>query len=237
MALGINYKNTWEIDVNPGGSPQWETLGAGTTNVTHNLNEVLYQASYIDDEGWGSTEVTGAQLTMAFTGARKYEDAAQNFIFSDAVKYNFGDARKTTMRVLYQNGDILSIPVTIVNPIDKGGDANVKSDMSFELHGNGRPVLTLSGLLGSLTVVSVSGTSGKTKVYVNPAVTSLHSYKYKLATTAVSVSYDEVATTGWSTWDGTAEITATTGQVITIVEVLTADNKVKKTGSQTVTAG
>jgi hypothetical protein len=45
-----------------------------------------------------------------------------------------------------------------------------------------------------------------------------------------------VLTTGWTVWNGIADITAATGTYIMVAEVLTADNKVKKLGSQVVTA-
>lgn len=47
--------------------------------------------------------------------------------------------------------------------------------------------------------------------------------------------YDQVLTTGWTAWDGTADITATTGQKIVVAEV-DSNNKAKKAGITTVTA-
>ena len=110
--------------------------------------------------------------------------------------------------------------------------------MSVELHFNGAPTIISGGLLGKITVVSLAGTnSGDTKLYVNPALTALHSYKHKVVTSlTVLPSYDDVLTTGWTTWNGTSDITATTGTYIMIAEVLTADNKIKKLGTQIVTA-
>ena len=45
--------------------------------------------------------------------------------------------------------------------------------------------------------------------------------------------YDAVCTTGYTAWNGTDEITATTGQKIVVVEVDSA-NKAKKAGITTI---
>lgn len=51
-------------------------------------------------------------------------------------------------------------------------------------------------------------------------------------------AYNEVcsATTGWKTWDGTAEIVAKTGDKIVIVEATAEGNLAKKAGETTVTS-
>lgn len=86
----------------------------------------------------------------------------------------------------------------------------------------------------SLTVTSVAGTtSGKTKVTVTPALTSGNSYKYKTATNPTVPEYDAVCSTGYTAWNGTDEISATTGQKIVIVEV-DSNNKAQKVGQATV---
>lgn len=90
--------------------------------------------------------------------------------------------------------------------------------------------------LRDLTVTSAAGSSsGKTLITVAPALISGNSYKYKAAASPASPAYDAVCTTGYTAWDGVAEITATTGQTILIVEV-NADNKARGVGSATVAA-
>lgn len=91
------------------------------------------------------------------------------------------------------------------------------------------------GSLGALTVTSAAGTNvGDTKLTVTPALTSGNSYKYKVADTATAVSYGQNVQT-WSAWNGTADITATTGKVVTVVECDSA-YKAQKAGNATVTA-
>lgn len=96
-------------------------------------------------------------------------------------------------------------------------------------------VLAGSGTLGTLTVNSVAGTaSGDTKVTVSPTKASGNLYKYKIADAATTVIYGQNVQT-WSAWDGSADITATTGKVITIVEC-DSTYKAIKAGNVTVTA-
>ena len=94
---------------------------------------------------------------------------------------------------------------------------------------------TGSGTLGTLTVNSVAGTAtGDTKVTVSPAKASGNSYKYKVGASANAVTYGQNVQT-WSAWDGSADITAATGQVITVVEC-DSSYKAVKAGNATVTA-
>ena len=90
--------------------------------------------------------------------------------------------------------------------------------------------------LGALTVNSVAGTeSGDTKITVNPAKENAGNvYKYKVATDAVTVGYGQNLR-NWSTWDGKADITAETGQKITVVEC-DGTYKALNAGSASVTA-
>ena len=90
--------------------------------------------------------------------------------------------------------------------------------------------------LGTLTVNSVAGTeSGDTKITVNPAKENAGNvYKYKVAAEAVNVGYGQNLR-NWSTWDGKADITATTGQKITVVEC-DGTYKALNAGSASVTA-
>jgi hypothetical protein len=89
--------------------------------------------------------------------------------------------------------------------------------------------------LGVLSVTSAAGTtSGKTAVTVSPALTSGNSYKYYAAASITLPSMNSTVS-AYTAWDGTSEITATTGNDIAIVEV-DSTGEVKKAGKATVTA-
>nr|DAL17287.1 MAG TPA_asm: major capsid protein [Caudoviricetes sp.] len=90
--------------------------------------------------------------------------------------------------------------------------------------------------LGTLTVNSAAGSkSGDTKVTVTPTKASAgNAYKYKVASSETTVDYGQNVK-NWSAWDGKADITAATGQVITVVEC-DSTYKALSAGHATVTA-
>lgn len=235
--IALNYENSLEIDITPtGGSRTWVKICKGFANIAESLNEVIYQASYLCGKGWGSSEVTGAQYICTLTGVRYFGDQAQDFVFSDAVMLNFGKARKTALRVTRQNAAILEWDITLAKITMSGGDANQPAAISVEIHGNGAPEILTGVYLAPLKVVSVpGGTAGQTSIYVNPTIEAGFSYKYKLGASVELPMFDEVLTTGWTVWNGTVAIAATTGQQIVVAVVETASNKAKKGGIADVT--
>ena len=90
--------------------------------------------------------------------------------------------------------------------------------------------------LGTLTVNSAAGSkSGDTKVTITPAkVSAGNAYKYKVASSETAVDYGQNVK-NWSAWDGESDITAATGQVITVVEC-DSTYKALSAGHATVTA-
>lgn len=81
--------------------------------------------------------------------------------------------------------------------------------------------------LGTLTITSEEGTdSGKTKITVSPEKDGSNSYKYKVAASPTLPTYGQTCTSGYTAWNGTDEITATTGQKIVVVEVDSANKAV-----------
>lgn len=90
--------------------------------------------------------------------------------------------------------------------------------------------------LGELTITTAAGTAtGKTKVTVKPAKAGGNSYKYKTGASVNLPTYNQDCSSGYTDWDGTAEITATTGHKILIVEV-TSEGKARAAGIGTVTS-
>lgn len=103
---------------------------------------------------------------------------------------------------------------------------------------DGISVISFGGAqtLGDLTVASAAGTkSGDTKLTVTPDKGSEGNlYKYKLASSQTTVEYGQNVK-NWSAWDGKSDITAATGQVITLVEC-DSTYKALSAGHATVTA-
>lgn len=147
----------------------------------------------------------------------------------------------------------------------KGGKIQYSDEYKFlddqryylvKLTGNGRAasdkdfiLLDISGLmpekfhaitetetLKSLTVTSAAGTKvGDTKITITEPLADGRTYKYKAGATVTTPVLNQIATSGYTTWNGTADITAATGNTILIVEVDMA-NRVKASGTATVTA-
>lgn len=90
--------------------------------------------------------------------------------------------------------------------------------------------------LGTLTVTSAEGTvTGDTKITVNPAKENSNNvYKYKVGASETAVTYGQNLR-NWTSWDGKADIKATTGQKITVVEC-DGTYKALNAGSASVTA-
>lgn len=89
---------------------------------------------------------------------------------------------------------------------------------------------------GTMTVISKAGTEeGKTALTVSPAKTGTNTYSYK---TAESVDVPKLGSTveGYTAWNGTDEITATTNNDIVVVELTATDSKVVRAGKAKVTA-
>lgn len=141
----INYDIKLEIltSADPEGGT-WADMGVWAKNVTQALNEVLYQANYYKDKGWGSTEVTGGQYTLTLTGDRKIGDPACDYIFDKERQYKFGAARKTQIRIT-RGTDVITWNVTLANITDSMGDANQPNAVSVTIHGNGAPEFSTVG--------------------------------------------------------------------------------------------
>ena len=136
----MNYETEAFINTASSGesSPTWSSLAALTKNMSQSLNEVLYQATYYKDKGWGSTEVTGAQMTLTLTGDVKPGDPACDFLLSDDVMYKLGDARKNFLK-LQKGTKVIIWPITIANITPAYGDSGAVNALTVTIHGNGKP--------------------------------------------------------------------------------------------------
>lgn len=103
---------------------------------------------------------------------------------------------------------------------------------------DGIVVSTITGdnTLGTLTVTSIASATdnGKTKITVSTSKGAGNSYKYKIGESAQTVTYGKSVQT-WAAWDGSEEITAETGKIITVVEC-DGSYKAVKAGSKAVVA-
>ncbi len=141
MSFLLQSAHTFEINTTPGaGTPTYSRLGAGLNNFEVSLNEEVAQDVYLDGDGFAASTVTGAQLVITFSGHRLIGDAAQDFIFAN--QFELGQGRETDFKWTLPDGTIIEGACTIANIEGPSGDANTKSEISFEIHFNGRPTVT-----------------------------------------------------------------------------------------------
>jgi len=137
----LQSENLLEINTTPGsGEETWARLAAGITDMEPDPNEELAQDNYFDGDGFGETDVTGAQLIVSVSGHRKYGDEAQDFIYG--LQMELGPARRTDFRLTLPDGATFEGPCTIANIVGPGGAAGEKGAISFEIHFAGKPEYT-----------------------------------------------------------------------------------------------
>lgn len=93
----------------------------------------------------------------------------------------------------------------------------------------------ISGVLPRFTVNSVAGsTSGKTKITTDYTLGTGETYVYKVTDDPIVVKKGDSTSSGWSSWDGSADITAATDKIITVA--VSKSSAVIAVGSATVVA-
>jgi hypothetical protein len=98
----------------------------------------VYSTSYLSDNGFSSSEVTGLNFTVTFRGDYIAGDPVIEYIFSREILYGVGDARRTKLRIT--KGDKVVIwDVTMTKIQEAGGDANEPNSVTLELKGAGKP--------------------------------------------------------------------------------------------------
>lgn len=106
----------------------------------------------------------------------------------------------------------------------------------FSEYLDGIAVIAIEDVMPVLKVVSAEGSSsGKTAITVTGyTLGSGDSYKYKVTDDEIVVRKGDSTASGWTSWNGSAEITAATGKHIAIV--VSNTNAVVAAGETTVTA-
>lgn len=100
-----------------------------------------------------------------------------------------------------------------------------------------RPSGSAVGTMGALTVASAAGTNvGDTAITVTETLGTGNSYVYKTNSSAdPTIGYGVIPDYTWTPWDGSSDITATTGHKITICKI-NSEGRAIASGSQTVTS-
>ena len=96
-------------------------LGAGFTGTTFSGNETTINNTYLDDEGFGSTDVVGKRFSFAFTGVKMANDPAQEYVIG--LQNKLGTDLETTLTFTVNiQGKLYKlrtpIPVTVADEND-----------------------------------------------------------------------------------------------------------------------
>lgn len=229
------------------------TPSTGTTEIQDIIEEAIVtletlQNDYIDGipRNMLSVEVTPA----VYSKMRKYLDEVVHNANVDTAAETFdrfhGVRFISTINMPAGCDFIVQVDGSVAQPVRSQSYSAEKIPMSeayaIELFFYyGTKAVTPETILfysatGTMTVISKAGTeTGKTALTVSPAKTGTNTYFYK---TAESVDVPKLGSTvsGYTTWDGTAEITATTNNDIVVVEITAADSKVVRAGKTKVTS-
>lgn len=151
----LNVKNKFEIDTSGSIDPtdatsaSWAQIAAGIEQVTPNPNDTTDNTAYYDGDGFASTDVTGKNYSLDFSGNRKEGDAAQDYIASKELLT--GEDVKTLLRWTKTDGTEIIAQVTLSSIVTSGGNANAKQTFSFTANFNGAPVINTSGTTTTTT--------------------------------------------------------------------------------------
>lgn len=143
MSFELMNKHKFEIKTGTDSTTSTDIfarIAVGITSAEPANNEELSQDKYMDGDGYGETDVIGAQTVLSFSGHRNYGDAAQDYIFSKVLE--LGTSRRTQFRWTEPDGGIFEGDCTIANISQPSGDAGAKGEISFEIHFNGKPDYT-----------------------------------------------------------------------------------------------
>lgn len=141
--------------------------------------------------------------------------------YSDEYKF-LEDERYYTIKLI-ANGRAINDNDFILLDISALKPANLKIKLDSEE-------------LKKIVFTSAEGTSsGDTKITTSYVLNDGCSFKYKVGDNITVPVLDQILVSGWTTWDGTSDITAETDKNIVIVEV-NGLNQVKAVGTGKVTA-
>lgn len=232
MSAPLNFQTLYELDINPSGTASYKRLGDGLTTATPGNNETVDQKSYLDDDGGQSSEVTGFQYILAFSGDRIPGDDAQDFIFERI--FTMGEDRHTNFRATGADGTVISGDVTIANITPPGGDANAVQACGFELHFNGKPTLIAPVAATALSAVVAAGSAPGTTKFTATAGAG-NKLAYRLTSSALTANNRQYVSI-FTEYTSAANIPAAAGQYLNMYE-LDAYNHVVKFLSEVLEAG
>ena len=234
--------------INASCTPEYTDLGEDVDNCPNNMKELKKLDSW-------SCVISTTCLGTSPASIRRALGAA-DIDSNDTTKIvPRADLKQSDFSDIWWVGDRADgglVAIQLKNALATSGFSlqttkNGKGQVSLELTGhvsiNAQKVVPMvfysieGDGLQTISVTSFeSTTAGKTAITISATPGSGESLKYKLGSAPVAVAYEDALTTGWTSWNGSDDITATTGQYITVAIVTTSNNKAQAAGSVMVTA-
>jgi len=181
---------------------------------------------------------SSANLNVFCASGRITETAGHRTVKIGGLK--FASNTKYLFRFVHPDSEYGDVRITIVGTNTGGFTLSYKPDDAGNLDlevtaqpsdSDGTLIIYDEEVLGDtakasgLTVSSVAGTtSGTTKLTVTPVLSGSDTYRVYYGVVTPAVGEDLSA---WTTWNGTADITAATGDILTVAEVDTTVKAVK----------
>lgn len=237
--------------------PEWALIGTGVNTLNENPNAQIDTKTYINDKA-ATSSIKSYQPQFPFDADLMTDQKAIMFIHKIGRNQLTGAAAETD----YIKVDLYDPCVVGSTQFFKARKFKVSIEVSGAAGAGGETVVSTGNLntvgdvilgywdtvaktftegdytqtLGVLTVTSVAGaTTGKTKITVAETLASGNFYAYKTAATITEPVLDADVSATYTVWNGSADIAATTGDKINIVEV-NSSFMVKKSGIATVTS-
>ena len=228
--------------------PTFSDMGEDVDNCPVNMKELKHLDSWECKLGFTALGTSPASIKMALGCADIDSNNASKII----PRRNLAQTDFAHIWWVGDRADGGLVAIQLLNALSTGGFSLQttkagKGQISCELTGHVSindqdtvPMLFYSAEGSDFKSIGVtsfaSSTAGKTAITIDYTPASGESLKYKLGSSSVAVAKDDVLTTGWTSWNGSDDITAVTGQYITIAVVTTSDNKAVGAGSIMVTA-
>lgn len=257
MSKVMRYDIADWLNVGTAISPEWALIGTGVNTLNENPNAQIDTKIYINEKS-STSSVKSYQPQFPFDMDLMTDEKAIMFIHKIGRNQLTGSAAETEyVKVdLYDpcipgsdqffKARLFKVSIEVSGAAGPGGETvvstgnlNAKGDVILGYWDTVAKTFTegdYTQTLGTLTVTSVAGaTSGKTKITVAETLTSGNFYMYKTAATITEPILDADISVGYTVWNGTADISATTGDKINIVEV-NSSFQAKKSGVANVTS-
>ena len=140
IVLASRYKyfidTTGGTNLNDLTDAKFVRLGAGFTGTTFSGNETTINNTYLDDEGFGSTDVVGKRFSFAFTGVKMANDPAQEYVIG--LQNKLGTDLETRFLVVDPDGNQMIGVAVISALVPNGGNSNAGATLTFTVNIQGK---------------------------------------------------------------------------------------------------